>query len=103
MPLLLGGFGLVGTGAYLDYAAETNFFKSIPEAYTLTTSLLALKGSLEMNFASRLSTLSHKHAFHQPGAFRKLVVANIGLTQTHTITVSIIIATICLLVDFTVI
>lgn len=100
IPFLLAGFGLVGTGAYLDYSRSFEFFTTIPEAYTLTTSLLALKGNLEMNFASRLSTLAHKGSFKKPGAFRQLVMANYGLTQTHTIIVSLTIAIICLLVDF---
>uniref|UniRef100_A0A915DE50 SLC41A/MgtE integral membrane domain-containing protein n=1 Tax=Ditylenchus dipsaci TaxID=166011 RepID=A0A915DE50_9BILA len=100
LPLILAGFGLVGTGLYLDYVSKSTLFSAIPVAFSLTTPLLDLKGNLEMNFASRLATCTHTGAMKTRKDLWGLVRANAGLSQSHTITVSLAIAALCILIDF---
>ncbi|KHJ41970.1 divalent cation transporter [Trichuris suis] len=62
-PLFFAGFGQVGAGLILDRIQHWHVFDEIPELFTLVTSLVGLKGNLEMTLASRLSTLANLGKF----------------------------------------
>ncbi|CDW55916.1 solute carrier family 41 [Trichuris trichiura] len=62
-PLFFAGFGQVGAGLILDKIQHWHVFDEIPELFTLVTSLVGLKGNLEMTLASRLSTLANLGKF----------------------------------------
>ncbi|CAJ0825003.1 9811_t:CDS:2 [Entrophospora sp. SA101] len=55
-PLIISVAGLMLAGWLLDVVQHWPVFNKIPELFILVPVLLNLKGNLEMNLASRLST-----------------------------------------------
>ncbi|KAI8850280.1 hypothetical protein BC829DRAFT_164744 [Chytridium lagenaria] len=86
--VLLSMGGLMLTGALLDSLQSWLVFQNISELFILVPTLLGLKGNLEMNLASRLSTAANLGHLDHPSTRWKLVFGNIALLQIQSACVS---------------
>ncbi|KAJ3108857.1 hypothetical protein HDU97_010129 [Phlyctochytrium planicorne] len=86
--VLLSMGGLMLTGALLDSLQSWRVFSNISELFILVPTLLGLKGNLEMNLASRLSTAANLGHLDHPTSRWKLVFGNIALLQIQSACVS---------------
>ncbi|KAJ3027525.1 UNVERIFIED_CONTAM: hypothetical protein HDU68_003656 [Siphonaria sp. JEL0065] len=84
--LALGGLMLAGT--LLDALQKWTVFIRVPELFILVPTLLGLKGNLEMNLASRLSTASNMGLLDKPVSRYELVIGNMALLQVQSACVS---------------
>ncbi|KAI9352762.1 hypothetical protein BDR26DRAFT_204045 [Obelidium mucronatum] len=84
--LSLGGLMLAGT--LLDALQKWTVFIRVPELFILVPTLLGLKGNLEMNLASRLSTASNMGLLDKPTSRTELVLGNMALLQVQSACVS---------------
>ncbi|CAG8609092.1 2267_t:CDS:10, partial [Cetraspora pellucida] len=65
-PILISAAGLMLAGWLLDTVQSWPVFTNVPELYILVPVLLNLKGNLEMNLASRLSTSANLGELDNP-------------------------------------
>ncbi|ORY48196.1 MgtE-domain-containing protein [Rhizoclosmatium globosum] len=84
--LSLGGLMLAGT--LLDALQKWTVFERVPELFILVPTLLGLKGNLEMNLASRLSTAANLGLLDKPTSRWELVFGNMALLQVQAACVS---------------
>ncbi|KAI8612398.1 hypothetical protein BC830DRAFT_1045794, partial [Chytriomyces sp. MP71] len=80
--------GLVLAGTLLDALQKWQAFINVPQLFILVPTLLGLKGNLEMNLASRLSTASNMGVLDKPQSRWMLVFGNIALLQVQAACVS---------------
>ncbi|KAJ3310217.1 hypothetical protein HDU76_003423, partial [Blyttiomyces sp. JEL0837] len=80
--------GLILTGSLLDHLQRWSVFVKVTELFILVPTLLGLKGNLEMNLASRLSTAANLGYLDTPKSRWKLVGGNIALLQIQSACVS---------------
>ncbi|KAJ3387848.1 hypothetical protein HDU84_000452 [Entophlyctis sp. JEL0112] len=81
LSVLLSLGGLILTGALLNALQKWEVFVRIPQLFILVPTLLGLKGNLEMNLASRLSTASNVGLLDKPISRWQLVLGNMALVQ----------------------
>ncbi|CAG8470638.1 9643_t:CDS:10 [Paraglomus occultum] len=86
-PLLISVAGLMFTGWLLDVVQDWKVFKRINELFILVPVLLNLKGNLEMNLASRMSTSSNLGELDQASARDALIWGNLALLQVQALIV----------------
>ena len=87
--MLLASGGLFLAGIILRMVTHNPAFQSYPELLKVIPLLLGLKGSIEMTFASRLSTMANTNRLN---SFRKLKYAtyyNLALIMGQAISVSL--------------
>lgn len=87
--MLLASGGLFFAGIFLRVVTQNPAFQSYPELLKVIPLLLGLKGSIEMTYASRLSTMANTNRLN---TFRKLVNAtffNLALILGQAISVSL--------------
>ncbi|KAI8809092.1 solute carrier family 41 member 1 [Cladochytrium replicatum] len=73
--------GLILTGTLLDSVQTWPVFKALSSLFILVPTLLGLKGNLEMNLASRLSTVANMGVLDHPTARWSVVFGNLCLLQ----------------------
>ncbi|KAJ3121692.1 hypothetical protein HK100_012274 [Physocladia obscura] len=76
--------GLMLAGALLNALQKWPVFIRIPQLFILVPTLLGLKGNLEMNLASRLSTASNVGLLDKPISRWQLVFGNTALLQVQS-------------------
>ncbi|KAI8357970.1 hypothetical protein B0O80DRAFT_271566 [Mortierella sp. GBAus27b] len=79
--------GLICAGWLLDIIQHWQVFIDISELIILIPILLNLKGNLEMNLASRLSTASNMGLLDQRTSRNAFIKGNLGLLQLQSLTV----------------
>ncbi|KAK0414069.1 hypothetical protein QR680_007133 [Steinernema hermaphroditum] len=89
IPFLIAGAGLIGSGVFLTYATTWKFVRAYCEVIVLLPSLLGLKGNLEMNFSSRLSTMANMGAIDNNKVLWKLIYTNTALLQLQSVLLSL--------------
>ncbi|CAG8489496.1 204_t:CDS:2 [Rhizophagus irregularis] len=86
-PLLVSVAGLMSAGWLLDVVQYWPVFTKVTELFVLVPVLLNLKGNLEMNLASRLSTLSNLGELDKPSVRYALVWGNLAVLQVQSLIV----------------
>ncbi|KAG0237289.1 hypothetical protein BGW41_000247 [Actinomortierella wolfii] len=79
--------GLIGAGWLLDVIQHWQVFIDISELIILIPVLLNLKGNLEMNLASRLSTAANMGLLDSPQSCSQFVKGNLALLQVQALSV----------------
>ncbi|KAJ3164171.1 hypothetical protein HK101_000488 [Irineochytrium annulatum] len=82
--ILLSLGGLVLAGSLLDHLQSWPAFERAPQLFVLVPTLLGLKGNLEMNLASRLSTSANLGDLDRPRTRWQLVIGNLALLQIQS-------------------
>ncbi|KAF9212679.1 hypothetical protein BGZ59_006444 [Podila verticillata] len=85
--LVIAVCGLIGAGWLLDVIQHWQVFIDISELIILIPILLNLKGNLEMNLASRLSTASNMGLLDAPSSRNAFVMGNLALLQLQSLAV----------------
>ncbi|KAG0326344.1 hypothetical protein BGZ99_009696 [Dissophora globulifera] len=85
--LVIAVSGLICAGWLLDAVQHWNVFMDISELIILIPILLNLKGNLEMNLASRLSTASNMGLLDTPATRNEFIKGNLALLQLQSLTV----------------
>ncbi|KAG0004847.1 hypothetical protein BGZ80_010191 [Entomortierella chlamydospora] len=85
--LVIAVSGLICAGWLLDAVQHWDVFIEISELIILIPILLNLKGNLEMNLASRLSTASNMGLLDTPATRNAFVIGNLALLQLQSLTV----------------
>ncbi|KAF9168595.1 hypothetical protein DFQ26_004229 [Actinomortierella ambigua] len=85
--LVIAVSGLIGAGWLLDVIQHWPVFVDISELIILIPILLNLKGNLEMNLASRLSTASNMGLLDSPQSRSLFVKGNLALLQVQALSV----------------
>ncbi|CAG8471317.1 3297_t:CDS:2 [Funneliformis mosseae] len=86
-PLLVAVAGLMFAGWLLDAVQYWPVFIRVKELFILVPVLLNLKGNLEMNLASRLSTSANLGELDKPNARYALVWGNLAVLQVQSLIV----------------
>ncbi|KAF9584357.1 hypothetical protein BGW38_006760 [Lunasporangiospora selenospora] len=86
--LVIAVIGLICAGWLLDAVQHWPVFIEISELIILIPILLNLKGNLEMNLASRLSTASNMGLLDTPSTRSEFVKGNLALLQLQSLTVA---------------
>ncbi|CAJ0750813.1 1117_t:CDS:10 [Entrophospora sp. SA101] len=86
-PLIISVAGLMLAGWLLDVVQHWPVFNKIPELFILVPVLLNLKGNLEMNLASRLSTSANLGELDKPSVRYALVWGNLAVLQVQSLIV----------------
>jgi len=81
--LIISVIGLGISGWLLDVVMSWKVYKSIPELIVLVPILLNLKGNLEMNLASRLSTESNLGHLDSYRMGREIIIGNMVVLQAQ--------------------
>jgi hypothetical protein len=79
--LLMGLAGLLMAGALLDALPTWPVFQKVGVLFALVPNLLGLKGNLEMNLSSRLSTAANVGLLDHPTTRNRLILGNLALLQ----------------------
>ncbi|KAL1918444.1 uncharacterized protein VTP21DRAFT_3104 [Calcarisporiella thermophila] len=90
VPLLISVVGLIMAGSLLDIIQHWDVFVQVTELFILVPVLLNLKGNLEMNLASRLSTAANVGQLDRGKSRRLLVLGNLELLVTQALIVGCI-------------
>ncbi|KAF8528170.1 solute carrier family 41 member 1 [Hysterangium stoloniferum] len=98
--LLLTTLGLTFTGEMLERVADWNAIKRVDELYILIPMLNNLKGNLEMNLSSRLSTAANIGELNSAPRRRKLLLGNISLLQVQALILSFVAAVLSFLLGW---
>ncbi|KAG0365318.1 hypothetical protein BGX24_004204 [Mortierella sp. AD032] len=85
--LVIAVSGLICAGWLLDAVQHWPVFLEISELIILIPILLNLKGNLEMNLASRLSTASNMGLLDTPSSRNGFIKGNLALLQLQSLTV----------------
>ncbi|KAI1321484.1 hypothetical protein EDD11_005175 [Mortierella claussenii] len=85
--LVIAVSGLICAGWLLDEVQHWDVFIEISELIILIPILLNLKGNLEMNLASRLSTASNMGLLDTPATRNQFILGNLALLQLQALTV----------------
>ncbi|KAF9362778.1 hypothetical protein BGX34_005505 [Mortierella sp. NVP85] len=85
--LVIAVSGLICAGWLLDAVQHWEVFLEISELIILIPILLNLKGNLEMNLASRLSTASNMGLLDMPDTRNAFIRGNLALLQLQSLTV----------------
>ncbi|KAG0040960.1 hypothetical protein BGZ82_005511 [Podila clonocystis] len=85
--LVIAVSGLICAGWLLDAVQHWQVFIEISELIILIPILLNLKGNLEMNLASRLSTASNMGLLDSPATRIAFIKGNLALLQLQSLTV----------------
>ncbi|KAG0339877.1 hypothetical protein BG000_001151 [Podila horticola] len=85
--LVIAVSGLICAGWLLDVIQHWQVFIDISELIILIPILLNLKGNLEMNLASRLSTASNMGLLDAPASRNAFVMGNLALLQLQSLAV----------------
>ncbi|KAF9145930.1 hypothetical protein BGX30_005746 [Mortierella sp. GBA39] len=85
--LVIAASGLICAGWLLDAVQHWPVFLEISELIILIPILLNLKGNLEMNLASRLSTASNMGLLDTPSSRNAFIKGNLALLQLQSLTV----------------
>ncbi|KAG0097322.1 hypothetical protein BGZ93_002987 [Podila epicladia] len=85
--LVIAVSGLICAGWLLDVIQHWQVFIDISELIILIPILLNLKGNLEMNLASRLSTASNLGLLDAPASRNAFVMGNLALLQLQSLAV----------------
>ncbi|KAG0081615.1 hypothetical protein BGZ90_006818 [Linnemannia elongata] len=85
--LIFAVSGLICAGWLLDVIQHWQVFIDISELIILIPILLNLKGNLEMNLASRLSTAANLGLLDQKASRSAFIKGNLGLLQLQSLTV----------------
>ncbi|KAF9978647.1 hypothetical protein BGZ73_001300 [Actinomortierella ambigua] len=85
--LVIAVTGLIGAGWLLDVIQHWPVFVDISELIILIPILLNLKGNLEMNLASRLSTAANMGLLDSPQSRSLFVKGNLALLQVQALSV----------------
>ncbi|KAF9169655.1 hypothetical protein BGX20_010025 [Mortierella sp. AD010] len=85
--LVIAVSGLICAGWLLDAVQHWDVFIEISELIILIPILLNLKGNLEMNLASRLSTASNMGLLDTPATRNAFIIGNLALLQLQSLTV----------------
>ncbi|KAF9101322.1 hypothetical protein BGX27_011534 [Mortierella sp. AM989] len=85
--LVIAVSGLICAGWLLDAVQHWDVFIEISELIILIPILLNLKGNLEMNLASRLSTASNMGLLDTPATRNAFILGNLALLQLQSLTV----------------
>ncbi|KAI9328306.1 hypothetical protein DFJ73DRAFT_800621, partial [Zopfochytrium polystomum] len=80
--------GLILAGSLLNHLQQEWVVFKKSELFILVPTLLGLKGNLEMNLASRLSTASNMGHLDSPRSRWRLLVGNMALLQTQAACIS---------------
>ncbi|KAF9284289.1 hypothetical protein BGZ68_004793 [Mortierella alpina] len=86
--LVIAVSGLIFAGWLLDAVQHWPVFIEISELIILIPILLNLKGNLEMNLASRLSTASNMGLLDAPATRNEFIKGNLALLQLQSLTVA---------------
>ncbi|GJJ77124.1 solute carrier family 41 [Entomortierella parvispora] len=86
--LVIAVSGLICAGWLLDEVQHWPVFIEISELIILIPILLNLKGNLEMNLASRLSTASNMGLLDSPTTRNSFIIGNLALLQLQSLTVA---------------
>ncbi|KAF9935369.1 hypothetical protein FBU30_003159 [Linnemannia zychae] len=86
--LVIAVSGLICAGWLLDEVQHWPVFLEISELIILIPILLNLKGNLEMNLASRLSTASNMGLLDTPTSRNGFIKGNLALLQLQSLTVA---------------
>ncbi|KAI9595014.1 hypothetical protein BDF19DRAFT_443163 [Syncephalis fuscata] len=86
--LLVAVVGLIMAGWLLDVVQHWTVFTHITQLFIMVPVLLGLKGNLEMNLASRMSTAANLGDLDVPKSQRLLVWGNLALLQLQALSVS---------------
>ncbi|KAF9191238.1 hypothetical protein BGZ51_007558 [Haplosporangium sp. Z 767] len=86
--LVIAVSGLICAGWLLDAVQHWEVFIEISELIILIPILLNLKGNLEMNLASRLSTASNMGLLDTPVTRNAFIKGNLALLQLQSLTVA---------------
>ncbi|RKP07829.1 hypothetical protein THASP1DRAFT_16510, partial [Thamnocephalis sphaerospora] len=86
--LAISVVGLMLAGWLLDVVQHWEAFTRVPQLFILVPVLLGLKGNLEMNLASRMSTAANMGDLDSPTLQRQLVLGNLALLQVQALTIS---------------
>ncbi|CAG8768846.1 1125_t:CDS:10 [Dentiscutata erythropus] len=89
-PILISVVGLMLAGWLLDMVQSWPVFVKVPELYILVPVLLNLKGNLEMNLASRLSTSANLGELDKPSIRYTLIWGNLAVLQVQSLVVGAI-------------
>ncbi|KAG0240586.1 hypothetical protein BGX31_001837 [Mortierella sp. GBA43] len=85
--LVIAVSGLICAGWLLDAVQHWDVFVDISELIILIPILLNLKGNLEMNLASRLSTAANMGLLDTPETRNSFIKGNLALLQLQSLTV----------------
>ncbi|KAG0314408.1 hypothetical protein BGZ99_008156, partial [Dissophora globulifera] len=85
--LVIAVSGLICAGWLLDVIQHWQVFVDISELIILIPILLNLKGNLEMNLASRLSTAANMGLLDQRSSRNAFIKGNLALLQVQSLTV----------------
>ncbi|CAG8607733.1 9655_t:CDS:2 [Ambispora gerdemannii] len=86
-PLLVAIVWSIITGSLLDIVKHWDAFTHVKELFILVPVLLNLKGNLEMNLASRMSTSANLGELDKPSVRDALVWGNLSLLQVQALIV----------------
>ncbi|KAG9284767.1 hypothetical protein G9A89_000916 [Geosiphon pyriformis] len=86
-PLLVAVAWSVLAGSLLDIVKDWDSFVQVKELFILVPVLLNLKGNLEMNLASRMSTSANLGELDKPSVRNSLVFGNLSLLQVQALIV----------------
>ncbi|CAG8473297.1 19625_t:CDS:10, partial [Gigaspora rosea] len=89
-PILISVIGLILAGWLFDTVQSWPVYTNVPELYILVPVLLNLKGNLEMNLASRLSTLANLGELNSISAQYTLIWGNLAVLQVQSLVVGAI-------------
>ncbi|CAG8440186.1 3051_t:CDS:10 [Diversispora eburnea] len=86
-PLIISVVGLMFAGWLLDLVQHWPVFNEVPELFVLVPVLLNLKGNLEMNLASRLSTSANLGELDKSSVRYELIWGNLAVLQVQSLIV----------------
>ncbi|RHZ61844.1 hypothetical protein Glove_345g24 [Diversispora epigaea] len=86
-PLIISVAGLMFAGWLLDLVQHWPVFNKVPELFILVPVLLNLKGNLEMNLASRLSTSANLGELDKSSVRYELIWGNLAVLQVQSLIV----------------
>ncbi|KAL7677786.1 hypothetical protein ACOME3_004022 [Neoechinorhynchus agilis] len=86
---LISGCGLTWAGSLLNLAEKRKAFIQVRALTQMVTTLLGLKGNLEMTLASRLSTRANMGDLDIPNRASVVIVGNVILIQVQSIVVTL--------------
>ncbi|ORX91062.1 MgtE-domain-containing protein, partial [Basidiobolus meristosporus CBS 931.73] len=98
--LLLGMIGCMCAGWLLDMAKSQESFMRISKLFILVPILLNLKGNLEMNLATRLSTSANLGDLDVPRNRRDILLGNLAVLQMQAISIGFVAGAVSILLGF---
>lgn len=88
--LLFSLFGLILAGVLLDKIQHWDLFIEVSELIILVPVLLNLKGNLEMNMATRVSTAANLGELDHPSSRWEIIFGNLQIMQVQSVIVGFI-------------